>query len=77
MTSAFLATIETLANKIAREALDSKNTLETRIDAFKALAPYYGLLLKQQAKSEDEPGGPTFGELGAGFNGGRAQVRDR
>lgn len=77
MSDHFLTTMSTLAAKIAKEALTAEN-LETRIDAFKALAPYYTLLLKQQGKSDDKPDGPTFGELGAGFNGGtRAKIPDR
>lgn len=76
--SSFLTNVQTLASKIAKEALDAKQPLETRIDAFKALQPYYTLLLKQQGKSDDELDGPTFGDLGAAFNGGnRAKISDR
>jgi hypothetical protein len=68
--------IRKLADSICEGVLDKP--IETQIDAFKALHPYYAAILKARGKSDnDEPDGPTFNDLGAGFNGGTEIHRRR
>jgi hypothetical protein len=45
--------MEKLASKIAAEAQEDSRALADRVDAFKALHPYYVLLTKQK-RGEDE-----------------------
>jgi hypothetical protein len=76
MTEKTLDNIAKLADAIALAALNKP--IETQIDAFKALHPYYAAILKARGKSDDdEPDGPTFDDLGAGFNGGTEIHRRR
>jgi hypothetical protein len=82
VTDHTLRKIDALASAIAKDALSEGKTLETRIDAFKALAPYYVLLFKNRAKSSDDDSeGLSFDDLSKGFAeekpNGSAKVRSR
>jgi len=56
----FTDAMDNLAASLAADANASEKVFGDRLDAFKALMPYYALLLKNKGKEDDEDGGPNF-----------------
>ena len=59
----FTAEMDKLAAQLAKDANMSEKNFGDRLDAFKALMPYYALLLKNKSKGEDDDDLPTFAEF--------------
>ena len=56
----FTDEMDSLAASIAREAGQDAKAFGDRIDAFKALMPYYALQMKNRAKDAEDDGLPDF-----------------
>ncbi len=56
----FTDEMDKLAAEIAKEAGGDAKAFNDRIDAFKALMPYYALQMKNRGKDVDEDDLPTF-----------------
>ena len=75
--------IEKLVQKTAQEALKDNSSLQFKIDALRAMGPYYSALKKIANKEVPESDEPTMGDLrrqldAAEENGhGGARVQDR
>lgn len=60
-----LKDIEKLVEQVAKAAISDKTPLNDKLDALKLLTPYYAVLKKAKAKSDDEPSDdqPTMGDM--------------
>ena len=58
-----LSDIEKLVETTAKQALEKDTSIQSRIDALKVIAPYYGALKKAAGKDPDESDEPTMGDL--------------
>jgi hypothetical protein len=57
----FTDEMDKLAAQLAQDANMAEKAFGDRLDAFKALMPYYALLIKNRGKPEDEDGDlPNF-----------------
>jgi hypothetical protein len=63
----FETDIKNLASVIVAEALNEATPFQDKVDAFKAVTTYYGLLLKNRdsAAAEQAPVGPSFLDFSA------------
>lgn len=60
----FLFEMDALAAEIAKKAREANTDLDIKIDAFKALTPYYAHQMKNKGKEDDEDGDiPNFGNF--------------
>ena len=65
----FTDEMDKLAAQLAKDANMAEKQFGDRLDAFKALMPYYALLLKNQGKNDDEdPDLPTFDNFQASIH---------
>jgi hypothetical protein len=75
----FETDIKNLASAIVAQALKEGTSFQDKVDAFKAVTTYYGLLLKNRdsADAEQVPAGPSFldfSEAVAGDQDGRSKA---
>lgn len=56
----FLIAMDQLAAEIAKAAREANTDLDIKIDAFKALVPYYVQKMKKKDDNTDDPDMPTF-----------------
>ncbi len=56
----FTTEMDKLAAQLAKDANMAEKNFGDRLDAFKALMPYYALLKKNAAKNDDDDGLPNF-----------------
>lgn len=56
----FTAEMDTLAAQLAKDANMAEKNFGDRLDAFKALMPYYTLLFKNKGKEDDDSDLPNF-----------------
>jgi hypothetical protein len=56
----FTDQMDILAAQLAKDANAAEKAFGDRLDAFKALMPYYALLLKNKGKDTDEDDLPNF-----------------
>lgn len=62
--TAFLDEMDQLAAEIAKAAREDKTSLDIKIDAFKALTPYYAHQMKNKGKEDDTDDDlPNFGNF--------------
>jgi hypothetical protein len=79
------ADLDKLAGSIANKATDKDTPFAERLDAFKALSAYYGLLLKTRSKSDEDSDEPNFADFTSALadpaeepsNGRAAPIRSR
>lgn len=65
----FTEEMDKLAASLAKDANAAEKQFGDRLDAFKALMPYYALLLKNKGKNDDEdPDLPTFDNFQASIH---------
>ena len=76
-----LSDIEKLAQKTAQNALETDTPLQERIDALKALTPYYTALKKAAGNEEPSSDEPTMEDMRTQIqetgNGRNVQARTR
>jgi hypothetical protein len=76
-----LSDIEKLAQKTAQKALEADTPLQERIDAIRALTPYYTALKKAAGQEEPSSDEPTMDEMRSQIeesgNGRAVQTRSR
>jgi len=65
----FTAEMDKLAAQLAKDANLAEKNFGDRLDAFKALMPYYTLLFKAKGKSDPDDGLPTFDDFARGIHG--------
>jgi hypothetical protein len=59
----FTDQMDILAAQLAKDANAAEKAFGDRLDAFKALMPYYALLLKNKGKDTDEDDLPDFNKF--------------
>lgn len=59
----FTNEMDKLAAQLAKDANMAEKNFSDRLDAFKALMPYYALLLKNKGKDVDDDGLPSFDQF--------------
>ena len=65
----FLDEMDQLAAEIAKAAREAATDLDIKIDAFKALVPYYVQKMKKKGDGDQDDDTPTFGDFQDAING--------
>lgn len=65
----FLSEMDQLAAEIAKAAREANTVLDIKIDAFKALTPYYAHQMKNKGKTDPEDSDlPNFGNFASSIH---------